>query len=183
MVSSGALRFPNMKGGRMKYEWKWRAAPIDAQTVGEELERIRSLTGKLLPKDVVKEAQKKKSPLHSAFEWDDEIAGEKYRVSQARTIIRSVLVMCEDAETAAPAFVHIPKIKGGQYYQNTKIAVQNVDEFVLAVGELSKKITSAQTALDDLQVVAEGYGVENSALLSIAAQALVTAKETIAKVY
>jgi hypothetical protein len=157
-------------------------APIDAQVVGEELQRIRSLSGKLLPPDVVEESRPRNAPLHPAFEWDDTTAGEKYRVFQARNLIKAVRVVNIETGESAPVFIHIPKANGEQYYQDTTVAVQNVDEFVLAVEGLAKKVTGAQRALDDLRAAAEGRGAEVSALLGIVSQALATARETIARV-
>jgi hypothetical protein len=41
---------------------------------------------------VVDVARNSKHPLHSHFEWNDEVAGEAYRVDQARALIRTVRV-------------------------------------------------------------------------------------------
>jgi len=43
----------------------------------------------LTPRAVVDEARPESSPLHKAFEWDDTVAGEKYRLLQAQDLIRS----------------------------------------------------------------------------------------------
>lgn len=48
--------------------------------------------GRLLPVDVVNAARDPASPLHSHFTWDDKEAAERYRLEQARTLIRSVKV-------------------------------------------------------------------------------------------
>lgn len=48
--------------------------------------------GRLAPADVVAEASDPASPLHDYFEWDDSEAARKYRLSQARTLIRSIKV-------------------------------------------------------------------------------------------
>lgn len=37
--------------------------------------------------DVVEEARDENSPLHSKFEWDNTIAGQKWRIHQARNLI------------------------------------------------------------------------------------------------
>ena len=69
----------------------------DAKVVGGELTRIkRKNYGILKPEVVVREAKKKKSPLHGFFEWDDGIAAEKYRIDQARHLIRSVVIEWEN---------------------------------------------------------------------------------------
>ena len=41
---------------------------------------------------VLKEARKKRSPLHAHFEWRDAVAAEEYRKQQARKIIREFVV-------------------------------------------------------------------------------------------
>lgn len=51
--------------------------------------------GVLKPSDVVAFAEPNDSPLHGWFEWDDEKAGEKYRLEQARALIRTVVCMVE----------------------------------------------------------------------------------------
>ena len=165
----------------MKYSWSRRVASIDAEIVGVELERIRSLTGGLKPKDVVKKARPKRSPIHKAFEWDDDVAGEKYRVHQARNLIRAVRVVVDDgSDEPMPQFVHINDKE--PYYQSTEVAVKNVNEFVLAVDGLARKVAGAQQALSDLQAMADGHGTDTAALLGIVAAALATARDGIARV-
>ena len=57
-----------------------------------ELKRIAEENGGLLqPETVVDEARPESSPLHSRFEWDDGVAGENYRIWQARQLIRVVV--------------------------------------------------------------------------------------------
>ena len=58
----------------------------------DELLRIRSERGTLSPATVLDDARPADSPLHNRFEWDDSVAGEKYRLGQAGELIRSVRV-------------------------------------------------------------------------------------------
>ena len=58
-----------------------------------ELRRIYQQNGnKITPSDVVDAARPEDSPLHSRFEWDDSVAGEKYREAQAAQLIRTVRI-------------------------------------------------------------------------------------------
>lgn len=59
------------------------------------LQEIERANGALTPQAVVDAARCRSHPLHSCFEWDDKIAGEKYRLEQARALIRSVRVVIE----------------------------------------------------------------------------------------
>lgn len=96
----------------MVYQWKIPLMPVDAQTAGEELERIYNKHGALEPEDVVNENRAENAPLHSCFEWNDEVAAEKYRVTQAATIIRAITVTATDEsgiDRESRAFVHVQK--------------------------------------------------------------------------
>lgn len=53
---------------------------------------IRDEVGVLTPAVVVDAARGGDHPLHSRFEWDDTVAAERHRESQARELIRSVRV-------------------------------------------------------------------------------------------
>lgn len=69
---------------------------IDADKIQEYAECLEEITenngGELTPHLVVKEAKDKNSPLHEVFEWDNSIAGERFRVQQARELISCVIV-------------------------------------------------------------------------------------------
>lgn len=86
-----------MEVGIVRYEWKAGArVSLDADETGEELERIRKdRGGTITPEAILKEAKKKRSPLHDHFEWDDTRAAVKYRDVQARYLIRSLVVVFE----------------------------------------------------------------------------------------
>ena len=57
-----------------------------------QLTGIYQQHGELTPQIVVDEARPVDAPLHSRFEWDNDIAGEKYRLSQAAQLIRAVRI-------------------------------------------------------------------------------------------
>lgn len=62
-----------------------------------ELDKLRSkLDRGITPADVVKEAKKKSSPMHSFFEWDVKKAATQRWLEQARDIIQAVKVKYVD---------------------------------------------------------------------------------------
>ena len=74
------------------YQWKQNArVSVDAAIAAQEMDRVRS-KGPLTPVALLKAAKAKRNPLHKCFEWDDTVAGEKYRVQQAGYLIRSLTV-------------------------------------------------------------------------------------------
>jgi hypothetical protein len=44
--------------------------------------------GSITPEAVVAAARPKNSPLHQLFDWDNEVAGDKWRNHQARILIK-----------------------------------------------------------------------------------------------
>lgn len=61
--------------------------------VHEQLLAIRAEHGELTPQVVVDAARDESHPLHNRFEWNDTIAAEAHRRSQAAELIRSVKVI------------------------------------------------------------------------------------------
>ena len=91
------------------YGWREHTyVGVAAQVAGERIEAIRRERGGWLsPHDVVEDARPPDSPLHPAFEWDDQRAAERYRVHQARTLLQRLVVVREDGgEVQAVVSLH-----------------------------------------------------------------------------
>lgn len=67
-----------------------------ARKVGVHLGKLEKRRNALTPKIVLEDARSKSSPLHKLFEWDDSIAAERHRLSQAGLILRSITVIYSD---------------------------------------------------------------------------------------
>lgn len=90
-----------------------------AQVYGNELERIRKENaGILTPQIVVEEAKEKSSPIHNFFEWNNDLASEKYRLSQARQLINHINVIINHKGTK----------KEQRAYLNVTKAIEENDE-------------------------------------------------------
>jgi hypothetical protein len=84
----------------MVYDWKPGArVNADAEKVGKELESIGE---EVTPAMVVKKAKSKKTELHKCFEWDDEKAAQQYRITQARHILATLVIIPDQSEEGAP---------------------------------------------------------------------------------
>lgn len=69
----------------------------------DHLQGIYDQHSKLTAELVVSLATDEAHPLHSRFEWDDTVAGPKYREVQAADLIRSVKVVYREATETEPA--------------------------------------------------------------------------------
>jgi len=71
--------------------------------------------GALTPSELLEAARPKKSEIHSLFDWDDTQAAEKYRLFQARNIIRCVVVEFKEKHVSAFHRVYVEAEKKFEY--------------------------------------------------------------------
>jgi hypothetical protein len=94
----------------MTYQWKEnaRVRGVSAQMAGERLSELKAQFGAVTPQVVLDDARPEGSPLHTAFEWNDEIAAERFRLQQASYVIRSIVMQpATVGATAVRVFVHV----------------------------------------------------------------------------
>jgi hypothetical protein len=117
------------------------------------LEIAKQNGGVLLPQDVVNAARPATSPLHQFFEWNNGRAAEKWRLHEARNLIRVVVDVLEvnGVMTNVRAFYSLMpdrSAEGGGY----RITVD-----ILAKPEQREQLLS--DALDELTVFQDKYAM------------------------
>jgi len=140
---------------------------VDAQTIGEALSDIEREEGAITPEAVVDSARPEDSPLHPCFTWDDRVAAEEFRKSEARNLVRVVRVEAPEAAPSIPAFVNVQQTDEGAarttfsaYVSSEKVA-KNVGMFDYAWRAAHERVMSAQRSLADLERMVEAYGGES----------------------
>ena len=116
----------------MTYKWSATGYKADANKVGKELEVIES-ERELTNDSVLDFAKKnKKSELYKCFEWNDTIAGEKYRLSQANKILQSISIVVSDTEPeeTTKAFVNIKTQEEKRIFKNIVSVIENDEEYL-----------------------------------------------------
>lgn len=83
----------------MSVQWGFLKFKADAQKCYDE---IQTLGKEYTPHQVLDLARDPKTELHKCFDWDDSIAAEKWRIEQARQVVKSFTVVIERAESKAP---------------------------------------------------------------------------------
>lgn len=119
------------------YKWKSGSrVSADAQKVGEVCERLER-KGNLTPRALVNASRRKNAVLHDLFEWDNEIAAEKYRETQASYLIRSIEVVSAGISEPVRAFVSVTanEEKTERTYINVEraLSINGTREEVLAI--------------------------------------------------
>lgn len=120
----------------------------------EDFYKILQSLDEITPKNVLDLARDENSKLHSDFEWDNEIAGEKYRLIQARQMIIDLVYepFEEKKETTRMYQVSIEKA----VYKPVEMILKNEDEYqallkrALAELESFKKKYSTLVELEEV---------------------------------
>lgn len=76
-----------------KFSWKAGVQfPVEAEVAADTIRDLQKTLGKdsITAKELLDASRDDEAPLHSCFEWDDNIAAEQYRVYQARHIINGI---------------------------------------------------------------------------------------------
>ena len=111
-----------------------------------ELVTIYQQHGALNPETVVDVARDKKNPLHNHFDWKDSEAAHKYRLQQARNLIRvAVTVIPELSNEPVKQFVSIKALRGTD--KGSYIATADI------ISDDAKYAMALQDALRDLERV------------------------------
>ena len=142
----------------MVYKWKFNMG-CPAETAGKELERIEAKHGQVTPELVLDESREESAPLHKCFEWNDTIAAERYRLSQAGSIIRNLIVVVEGYENKEPvrAYVNIqteaPTKTGAFINIKSALSSEDTKEIVLQnakneLKEFQKKYSNLKELVD-----------------------------------
>ena len=137
--------------------------------IAKELARLTKRgKGVLAPSAVVEAARNPESPLHAEFEWSDSVAAEKYRLNQARVLIRSVRVEIHrnDIEIAAPAYVQAPDKESGhdQGYRRTQ---QVADNEAMARAAMASELKAARAYLARAERLADALGLREDTQLAL----------------
>ena len=115
----------------MAYVSTWKSGlgglfKADAQLVANE---IMSIGDDATPKQIVDKARDSNTELHKCFEWNDSIAAEKYRIEQARLVIRCLVIKREDGQEDKPERRVFYKTDYNEGYKPLEFIVRNESEY------------------------------------------------------
>lgn len=147
---------------------------MTSETIAAELKKIEDAAGRLTPEAVVDVASDPASPLHEQFEWDDSEAAHKYRIEQARTLIRSVkvLVQVEERRITTVAYIRDPAASAEHqgYRAVTRVASVEEDARTAVIAEFSRAAAHLRRARDLAIVLGHGEMIDGLLLQLAEAQ-------------
>jgi len=119
------------------------------QLIGETLEDIKTKKGKLTPDLVLEDAKKTNSKLHKFFEWDNTIAGQKWRRQQAMQIIGAVVevVVIEGQKSKQRSFFNVKDENNERVYVTIKEVKSNNDYKKKLLDDIIKHLDNTTTLM------------------------------------
>ena len=137
------------------------AKNVDAQTAGEECKRVADTIG-LTAENLLNENRTDGSPLQDYFEWRDDVAAEKYRLVQAKDIIRSIVLVKQSEDDDKPSvrqFINIKKGKKEREYVPIETVFKRPDYTEQMFEQAKKDLLAFQTKYAKLRNYAKLVGV------------------------
>ena len=121
--------------------------------VTSELLNIQSKHGMLTAEGVLKEAKKKRHPLHNHFDWDNTKAAKRWRVHQANMLIsQATVTLTEHEPKTVHAFVSI-KTEEGRQFVHTVDAINDKQILFQIFSQLHTRIKSIEEQLTALNLL------------------------------
>lgn len=143
----------------MVFQWKPLACvKADAQAVGEQMEKLEASCG-LTPKNLLDANREEGSPLHDEFEWNDGVAAEKFRESQAAYFIRQIVVKEERNTTEqipVRAFVNID-VNGTRSYHGLSRVLSDEDLRHRLLSDARLEMQAFKTKYESLEELSEVF--------------------------
>ena len=126
----------------MTYKWNNVRFDANADKVGKELEIIES-TDELTNFNVLQYAKMhKSSELNKCFDWDNTVAGEKWRMQQANNILASISVVVIEHEEPVKAFVSIKTPEEKRVFKSIVKVLNNEEEYNQLLNKAEKEFIS-----------------------------------------
>lgn len=143
-------------GGRMIYKFKesFHVAGLEPQIAGEVLQQLHETHGKLESETVVKAASDPSSPLHPAFTWDDVEAAHHWRVSEAQSLIRNVVVVNTAGVEQHRAFYSVVMQGEAPAYQSAQVIAADPNKYHSALQQSLSSLAGIERSLDQLKQLA-----------------------------
>lgn len=132
-------------------EASWKIGGLFKADACEVAKEIYSMGDSVKPADLVEFARNPESELHKCFEWDDSVAGEKYRELQASKVLRLLVVTKKPVEQEAP--------KQYRLFVNTGDNSGDYKPLTLVMRNQTEYESLLETARQELQAFKKKYSM------------------------
>ena len=125
----------------------------DATKCYQECQTLSEVT----PENVLNLARDESTELHKCFEFDDAVAGEKYRLIQARDIIRHFVIKHTDEKGKEQNIRTFQITTETNHYELTKIIMRNPDEYAALLSRAKEELRNIKRRYKTLSELEEVF--------------------------
>jgi hypothetical protein len=139
--------------------------------IKDELKRLAAENGgELRARDVVDAARENSSPLHTQFEWDDSLAAERYRIAQARALIRVTVEYAGKPPIKTRVFVSLTsdRRRDGVGYRLTTDVMNSADQQRQLLRDALEEMQRFQIKFRQLRQLADVFAAMREAAAGVA---------------
>lgn len=129
---------------------------VEAQKVAEE---IIGIGDEPTPQQIVERARDADTELHKCFEWDNDVAAEKYRVVQARYLVHHLVIEEKQVPQDRPEIRVFYKPEKSAGYQQTKLIVKDEDKYAQLLKQAYAELRAFKVKYSCLQELAEIFAL------------------------
>lgn len=125
---------------------------VDPQKVADE---ILGIGDEATPQQIVDAARDESTELHRCFEWNDSVAAEKYRLTQARTIVCNLVIARPEAEVEKPKIRCFYKPESSQGYKPSTYIFHVPSEYEKLLEQAYSELRAFKAKYSALQELSE----------------------------
>lgn len=134
----------------MVYKWKIDKYKTDAEVAGRVFKQLEDTVG-LTADNLVNASRDESAPLHNEFEWDNEVAGERWRKQQARVMIASLVVQVEEIPEAPVVRAFVQVEEDSPKYDSITVIMQDEDKTQALIRRAISELKAFERKYKDIQ--------------------------------
>lgn len=136
----------------MSTQWGFYKFKADAQRCYDE---IQSLGSSYTPEMIVDLARDESTELHKCFDWDNDIAAEKWRKQQARLICISLTVTVEKKPGVTQVYRVIQHDRNEQAYKPIVFTVRQSEEYEQLLKQAKAELAAFRKRYQSIKELSE----------------------------
>ena len=125
----------------------------DATKCYHECQTLSEIT----PENVLNLARDESTELHKCFEFDDAVAGEKYRLIQARDIIRHFVIKHTNDKGEEQNIRTFQITTVTNHYEPTRVIMKNPDEYAALLSRAKEELRNIKRRYKTLTELEEVF--------------------------
>lgn len=135
----------------------------DAQKCADEIMEICEELESATPQQILEKARDSNTELHKCFTWDNTEAAEKWRISEARTVVRNLKIIEQKSDKQPePTTIRVfYKTDNESGYKPTKLILKKPDEYKALVERCRSELLAIKQKFNSISEYKEIWELIN----------------------